>query len=214
MKTRKRRNPSRMTTLAALQYRHRPEALRELRRESSPADETLEEAQERLYGYTGQYANREATLVSLAEYVRASFRDAQSALRWLVIADRRLGVWCAAKIARSVVHLSPDESRGRPLRAIETAEAWVQGQATPAQVRAARDGVAYSYGSTDAAASASYCVLAPSDYVQDAAYYAAIAARNAGLSIDFMAVVINAILTFPVAGRSNPSRSTHQRGRR
>ena len=122
-----RENPSKMSTLAAMQYRRHSEALREMWRES-PADETLEEAQERLLGYTGQYANREASLAFLSNYVRANFTSAEAALQWVTEHDRRLGVWCAAQVARTVAYLAPDGPPEVALRAIEAAEAWCVGK--------------------------------------------------------------------------------------
>jgi hypothetical protein len=66
----------------------------------------------------------------------------------------------------------------RPLRAIETTEAWLRGDATLEQVRAARDATyAATYAAATAAASAYYAAEAATaaDYATAAAYAAAAA---------------------------------------
>ena len=93
-------NPSRMTTLAALRYRHRPEVLRHLR-EESPDDQTIDEAFVFLEGETGERQEREASLRLISEYVRNNFNDASPAVSWLITQDRRLAVWCLTRVCRT-----------------------------------------------------------------------------------------------------------------
>ena len=221
------KNPSRMTTLAALRYRHHPEVLRHLR-EESPDDQTIDEAFVFLEGETGERQEREAALRLLSDYVRSKFDDASDALEWLSKRDHRLSVWCAAQVARTVVHLAPDEPSKRPLRAIETTEAWVRGQATVAQLKAALNAADAAsavkdpgtYDIFNASYAARYVVAAAldaatnapgSDYypiytVTRAARADRVARANsatyaASPSIDFVGVVADAILTFPVVIR-------------
>ncbi len=50
----------------------------------------------------------------------------------LTDADRRAAVWCACVCARTALHLAPP---GAPAHAIETAEAWIRGEASEADCR-------------------------------------------------------------------------------
>jgi hypothetical protein len=94
-------------------------------------------------------------------------------LLWLAAkldVNRKLIVTAACQCARlALKHVPAGETR--PLKAIETAEAWVRGDATIEQVRAAADAAA------DAAAYAAYAAYAAADAA--AAYAAAAAAAHA-----------------------------------
>lgn len=58
------------------------------------------------------------------------------ALRALTRWDQRFGVWCACQVAREVLRYVP-AGELRPLRAVETAEAWVTGRATQDEAKRA-----------------------------------------------------------------------------
>ena len=81
-------------------------------------------------------------------------------------------VIAACLCAREVLHLVP-AGEERPLRAIETAEAWARGEATTDAVREARRVAyaAYAYAAAYAAADAAYAAYA--DAAAAAAAYAA-----------------------------------------
>jgi len=83
-------------------------------------------------------------------------------------------VIAACLCAREVLHLVP-AGEERPLRAIETAEAWARGEATTDAVREARRVAyaAYAYAAAYAAADAAYAAYADADAAADAAYAAA-----------------------------------------
>ena len=89
-------------------------------------------------------------------------------------------VVAACLCAREVLHLVP-AGEERPLRAIETAEAWSRGDATLDEVRAARSAAYYAadaaYAAAAAAADAAYYYYAYA--AADAAYAAAAAADAA-----------------------------------
>jgi hypothetical protein len=96
--------------------------------------------------------------------------------------DRRLLVRAACACARTVLQYAPAGEQ-RPLRAIETAEAWCDGNATIEQVRSAADAASAAAYAT-AAASAAYAAYATdaasaAAYAADAAAYAADAAAYA-----------------------------------
>lgn len=85
---------------------------------------------------TGQY--REQTLRinalrALSKYVEKKFTRADDVCRWLTTVNRRLAVWAACSCAREALEFVA-EGEERPRAAIETAEAWVAGQATKAVV--------------------------------------------------------------------------------
>jgi len=92
--------------------------------------------------------------------------------------DRTLLVLTACEIARTaLVHVPAGELR--PLRAIETAEAWCRGEATTEQVRAARSAAAAAaaYAAYDAYAAARGKSLAASaDIVRKRIPWAVVAA--------------------------------------
>ena len=87
--------------------------------------------------------------------------------------DRKVWVRIACKCARLVLHLAKsDEAK----RAIETAEAWLDGKATEIECRAAAEAAdaAYAYDAADAAyAYAAAADAAEAVYAYDAAVYAA-----------------------------------------
>ena len=119
--------------------------------------------------------------------------------RWMlhaaasVAVDRRLVVLAACACARTSLRHVP-EGEARPLRAIETAEAWARGEATAGQARAAADAAhaaAYdAYDDADAAAYAAYaaCARSAAYVAASAAYgnaaYAAYAAYAAGHPVE------------------------------
>jgi hypothetical protein len=88
--------------------------------------------------------------------------------------DRKLVVTAVCKCARlALKHVPAGETR--PLKAIEAAEAWVRGEATIEQVRAAADAADAAYAAY--AADAAYAAYAA--YAAAAAAYAAYAAAAA-----------------------------------
>lgn len=93
--------------------------------------------------------------------------------------DRKLVVRAACLCAREVlVHVPKDELR--PLKAIETAEAWCRGSATIEQVRAAAYAAYAAYAAADAArAAAAYAADADAAHDARAARAAAYAAASA-----------------------------------
>lgn len=208
----KRENPSPATTLAAMRYRRQPEVLRRLRR-VAPNDQTLDEAFEFLEGETGERQHRESALLVLSEYVRNKFDDASDALRWLTRRDHRLGVWCAAQVARTVVHLAPDGGQRRPLRALETVEDWVRGQATLTQVRIALNSAytasseafdAYNVDSNDDYAAAAHAYYAAAS-VSDAAYHAALETNRSTAAATAAAGVATSVASVRAVSRRDRS---------
>jgi len=97
-------------------------------------------------------------------------------------AKRKRLVLCACECARlALVHVSKGELR--PLKAIETAEAWARGKATIEEVRKARSvAVDAAYAAVDAAYAAVYA--ADAVYAAYAAAYAAYAADAACAAAD------------------------------
>jgi hypothetical protein len=130
--------------------------------------------------------------------------------------DRRLVVRAACACARTALRYVP-EGEDRPLRAIETAEAWTRGEATIEDVRrTAAAAAAYAYASADAAAyaavyaayaaafaafaaSAAYAADAASAYAARAADTAAAATRAAyaAAALREMAILIRETLPRP-----------------
>ena len=103
--------------------------------------------------------------------------EAPELLTQVLAADHRAGVWCAAQCARTALHDVP-EGEDRPRVAIETAEAWVRGEATPAAAEAAAiaaeaaarraaSAAARHSGAAYAAAYAAEAAHLPSDIVPD-----------------------------------------------
>jgi hypothetical protein len=199
-----RENPSPATALAALRYRRQPEVLNRLRG-ATPSDQTLDEALEFLEAETGERQQRDASLITLSEYVRNNFNEARDALRWLVERDRRLSVWCAAQVARSVLNFVPAGEQ-RPLQAIEAAEGWVRGAVTIETVKKASNAAfdfAFSAVSSPVTSAASAAATAAAAaFNGDAAFSATFAAgatdsdRRTELQ-RLVGVVADAILTFP-----------------
>jgi hypothetical protein len=121
--------------------------------------------------------------ITLSQWVMTTKR-ADIAVKTLTIWDRRFGVWCVCAIVREALRFVP-EGELRPLRAIETAEAWVRGMATAAQVSAAyADAAAYAAAADAAtsAAAAARAAAAAAAAAADAATSAAAAARAAAAS--------------------------------
>lgn len=88
-------------------------------------------------GAGSRYVLRPKILRALAEHIVASGLDARYAILYLVGLDRRIAVWAACVCARQALVFVP-KGEMRPLRAIETTEAWLAGLATAADVMAAR----------------------------------------------------------------------------
>ena len=121
--------------------------------------------------------------------------------RWMLHAaatvgvDRRLVVLAACDCARtSLRHVPAGEAR--PLRAIETAEAWARGEATAEQARTA------AYAAYDAAEAAAYAAEAAAEAAADAAAAGGVggawAAAMRGALRDLAAVVRSRIPTLDV----------------
>ena len=115
-------------------------------------------------------AHRTAILRALGEHLRAQYTDARNALQWLATIDRRLAKWGACACAREALRYVP-AGEERPLRAIETTERWLAGQATLDDVQLARDAAYEALRAADAATT--YAATA------NAAVYAAVAAAAA-----------------------------------
>ena len=109
--------------------------------------------------------------------------------RWMlhaaasVAVDRRIVVLAACACARTALRHVP-EDEARPLRAIETAEAWARGEATAVQARAAsldaNDAAAAAYAAANAAyGNAAYAAYAAAYAGGDNAAYAVYAAYAA-----------------------------------
>jgi len=95
-------------------------------------------------------------------------------LEWLVVRldiDRKLAVTARCRIARTVLHLVP-AGEDRPRVAIETAEAWVRGDATEEQ---AHDAAYAAANAAYAAAFAAFVAFAFAAYAANTATYAAFA---------------------------------------
>lgn len=98
--------------------------------------------------------------ITLAQWVMTT-KQADVALQTLSEWDQRFAVWCSCAVARTVLDLIP---RGelRPLRVIETAEAWVRGKATISDVVVARASADAAYEAASAAYDAARVVNANS----------------------------------------------------
>jgi hypothetical protein len=127
--------------------------------------------------------------ITLAQWVMTTER-AHDALRVLTEWNLRFGVWCACAVAREALRFVP-EGELRPLRAIETAEAWVRGTATAAQVSASASAAITAYSSAANAnatavrdaTNAAYAVANAATYAAyaadaDDASYASVCTRN------------------------------------
>ena len=102
--------------------------------------------------------------------------------------DRKLFVLAACGCARTALKYVPD-GEDRPRMAIETAEAWVRGEATIGQVRSAANAAA-SYAAShaaDAAPSAADAATYVAQAAADAATYAAQAADAASYAASYAA---------------------------
>ena len=111
-------------------------------------------------------------------------RDAETAWReceradWMLWAvakvgvDRKIVVTAACACARTALRFVPDGEH-RPLSTIETTEAWVRGNTTTEDVRAAAGAAAYAAaGAAGAAADAAAYAAGAADAAADAAAYA------------------------------------------
>jgi len=85
--------------------------------------------------------------------------NAVDAIAWIRSRELRLGVWCACKVARTVLVYTNDKKE-RPRKAIDTTEKWVRGNVKLSTVRKA-ESAAFTYSNeanstaaTEAAASA------------------------------------------------------------
>lgn len=118
-------------------------------------------------------------------------------LLWLAAragVDRRLVVEAACRCAEAVLGLVP-EGEERPVRAIEAARAWIRGEASLAEVRAASTSASYAASASGtfdtfyaayaaSAASAAYAAYAASSYdAASAAYDAAASAASAAAAV-------------------------------
>ena len=111
--------------------------------------------------------------------------------------DWRLVVLAACACARNALrHVPPGEAR--PLRAIETAEAWTRGEATAEQVSAA------SFYAAQAASDANANANANAAYAAYAAFYASLASTKANADYSFDCV---AYAAFHAAAASTAGRS-------
>jgi len=145
--------------------------------------------------------------ITLSQWAMTTGR-ADDALRVLTMWDRRFGVWCACQVAREALRFVPKDEQ-RPLRAIETAEAWVVGKATTDDVRSASAAAAdaYAYAAYAATYGAAYAVAAADDAASAARFAAYRAADAAGASASAAAnvselahlctIVSDACLSFP-----------------
>jgi len=93
---------------------------------------------------TGQYREQTLRINALRGLATRTARkfhsNAGNAAKWLWELHPRLGVWAAAACARHVLSYTQD-AKGRPRLAVEVIEAWVRGEATPAQVNKAAEKV-------------------------------------------------------------------------
>ena len=150
--------------------------------------------------------------ITVAQWV-CTQSEAQDALSALAEYDRRLGVWYACQVARQVLRYV-DDRRQRSRTAIETAESWVRGEVTNAQVRRDGDAAAYAYAA-DHAADAAYSAIATiyvgMTHCSDTAHHAAAAVAFASAAygspewttayrselVRLREVVASACLSFP-----------------
>jgi len=121
--------------------------------------------------------------ITLSQWVMRT-DGANDALRELTMWDLRFGAWCACAVAREALRCVP-KGEQRPLRAIETAEAWVAGRAGPDDVRraaaaaAAADAAAAAAAAAYAAAAAAAAAYAAAYAAADAAFATSLAANDA-----------------------------------
>ena len=117
-------------------------------------------------GYGEATAHRTAILRAIGEHLRA-YTDACEALRWLASLDHRLATWGACACARGALRYVKDGEHWS-LRAIETTERWLAGQATLDEVRESRHGAWAAWSATADAACAAAAYAA---YVTHGAIY-------------------------------------------
>ena len=173
------------------------------------------------------------SLSFLAEYVRSRFKDARKAAMWLTARDRRLGVWAALACSYWALDVASEQSNGSKAESAIRAgrncakitTAWVQGLASADDVRRVADDCPdYSPYASDAANSASYAAYAATetpeiDYIGYAVSAVPDASQSASSSVkvrkevllDLVSVIADAILDFPPAVRSNPTRRRSRR---
>lgn len=83
-------------------------------------------------------------------------------LREFVLLDRRLAIWCACQVSRSVLHHIPPSEQEPSRQAIETAERWVRAEADDSEIAAAASKGFEAYErARDSARSATYAALVP-----------------------------------------------------
>jgi hypothetical protein len=115
-----------------------PRARRDLRLCGFSSTASLDEVC-RTLAATGMYREeslRIDALRALGRVLERRFKSAEGATRHLAKLHRRLGVWASASCAREALCLVP-EQESRPRIAVETAEGWVQGEATREQAEKA-----------------------------------------------------------------------------
>lgn len=214
-----RRNPRTKLTKIAF---HAQDGLSQREMARSRRRFTFERAAKTFSDWSGRSteAVRSEGLRVIAEEVLAVFDDAREALKTLTKLNRRLGVWCACAVARELLKYVK-KGDNRPRRAVETTEDWVRGIATKEQVRkaaeAAESAANDAYASYAAAAYAAVSVAHAVDAALPASdtAFVAYAATNAVAYDGHVAedelrrlveVVAEAVMTFPVRSRSNPTR--------
>ena len=115
-------------------------------------------------------------------------------LLWLLVrskSDNKKIVLASCKIARTVLKYIPTVEK-RPLVAIQTAEAWVRGEATLEEVREASSSSASSAVYAAQANAAYYAAYASAAASADAAYYAAYASAAASADAAYYAAYASA----------------------
>ena len=121
-------------------------------------------------------------------------------------ADRKEVVLAACACASTALKYVK-EGELRPLKAIETAEAWVRGEATLEEVRAASSYAAYAAAADADAAYAAATYAAASSYAAAAAYasasYAADAASSSSYAADAAAAAADAAAAAYAARRAS-----------
>lgn len=121
-----RKNPSPATTLAALRYRRRPGVLRDLRLEA-PSKQTIDDALQMIYDFTGERQERVSALLILRQYLISRFWKeegyylpngytfpAEDVLHFLMKEDPLLAKWCAAQMVKYTVSYVPKQPADSP----------------------------------------------------------------------------------------------------
>jgi len=134
--------------------------------------------------------HRKTIIVAWSDWVREQ-NDAREVLRSISTWSPRLGMLLACRVAREAIRIVPEDD-GRPLHAIETAERWVNGEATAEECkRAADEAYAVADATADAAAAADtadhYAAYTAASDAHAAAAYASYAATTVA-DVDTLAV--------------------------